>query len=113
MSNEKKQIELSLKEAKNTIKLGDALLRLYKNKDFKMLIEEELFVKEASRLVAARGNPVLTENPVVLAEIDNGIIGIGAMHQFFNKIRVEANQALKAIEDFEQELEALNEEEGA
>lgn len=103
-----KQVELSLKEAKAKVKLGDALLRLQKNRDFKLLIEEGFFIKEASRLVAARGNPVVTENPQTLIEVDNGIIAIGGTQQYFNKIMLEATQAEKAIEDCNQELDILN-----
>lgn len=103
-----KSVELSLKQAKDKVKLGDALLRLQKNRDFKLLVEDGYFIKEASRLVAARGNPNITSTPANLIEIDNGIIAIGSLQQYFNKLMIEADMAEKAIEDCETELEVLN-----
>ena len=43
MSEQIKQLEMSIDEAKELIALGDSIERLYKNKDFKKVILEGYF----------------------------------------------------------------------
>ena len=51
ITTELQQLEANIKDAQHVIKLKKALDNLNKNTDFKLLINEEYFVKEASRLV--------------------------------------------------------------
>ena len=57
------EIEVSLKAAKETVKLGEALLRLEKNRDFNKLIGERYFQQEASRLVGLLADPEIVGTP--------------------------------------------------
>lgn len=102
-------IEVSLKDAKETVGLAEALQRLHKNRDFKKVILEGFFEKEAIRLVHLKGQPeAQTEElqKAIIAQID----AIGSLRGYFGKIFQAGNQASKSINEYEKELEGMLQE---
>lgn len=58
-TNQLKEIEDSIKSARKLVELGDTLERLKSNRDFRAIVLEGYFEKEAIRLVQAKSNPAL------------------------------------------------------
>ena len=104
------EIEVSLKAAKETVKLGEALLRLEKNRDFNKLIGERYFQEEASRLVGLLADPEIVGTATEGAIIRD-MHAISALRYFFMGIKQSAVMAEKAIEDDEETLRELEEQE--
>ena len=110
MSNQIKVIEESIKSAKKLVELADALERLKSNKDFKTIVMEGYFEKEAIRLVQAKSNPALQSAEMqksIITQIDS----IGNLNVYFTTLVQQASIARKSIEQDEAELEELAAEE--
>ena len=108
MNNEQqmKQIEMSLEVAKDNIERAAQLARLSKNVDFIALIHEEYFKEEASRAVMLKSEPnIMGKDEQV--QVDNIILGIGALRQFFIKCMRMGDMAAKALADDEKTREEL------
>jgi hypothetical protein len=99
-------VELTIEDAKRKIELGQALQRLEKNKDFKVLILDNLLKDDAIRqvrLLAAPGLKAPGDGPAVaragvMARIDM----IGELTNFFRWTHQEAAQSKAALEDHEE-----------
>jgi hypothetical protein len=110
MSTQTKAIEASIKEARKLVELGDALERLKSNRDFRTIVMEGYFEKEAIRLVQAKSNPAL-QSPEMQKSIITQIDSIGNLNMFFSTIIQQAAMARKSVEQDEAELEAIAGEE--
>ena len=116
MSEQIKQLEMSIDEAKELIALGESIERLYKNKDFKKVILEGYFKDEAVRLVMSKSNPMLLQGSPTMKsddiqrDLDRMIFSIGFLQQFFFTRLQFAEQAKKALADSESMLEELRNE---
>lgn len=108
MSNEEsvQAIEQSIKRAKAVIEFGKALERLRSNKDFKTVIMDGYFEKEAIRLVHLKAEPSM-QKPESQQSIVSQIDAIGALHMFLNTAMFKADLAGKSIEADEAEREEL------
>lgn len=111
MSQEQIQdIEENIKEARKIVELAECVDRLRKNRDFKQVIQEGYFHKEAVRLVHLKSDPAFQtpeRQKSILLQID----AIGALNQYFDGIYHAARLAGKAIEaDMETRDELLQEE---
>lgn len=112
MDNSKviQDIELNIKQAQALVDTGNALERLRSNRDFKKIINEGYFEKEAIRLVHLKGDPSM-QTPERQESIVKQMDAIGALHQYFNTVFHRAALAEKAIiEDTETRDELLNED---
>lgn len=98
--------EVTIEQAKETIELANALSRLQSNKDFNLVINNGYFVKEASRVVLLKASPTQVDDSDQRM-LNNQIIGIGELRQYFTKIYQAANQAEKAIKDSEADIAEL------
>jgi len=110
MSNQIKVIEESIRSARKLIELADALERLKSNKDFKTIVMEGYFEKEAVRLVQAKSNPALQSAEMqksIITQIDS----IGNLNLFFSTIVQQASMARKSIDHDEAALEEIAAEE--
>jgi len=97
MSNDTVQeIERNIKQAKSLVEVGESLERLRLNKDFKKVILEGFFEKEAIRLVHLKADQNM-QTPDIQRSILGQIDAIGVLHQFFQTTLFKANQANKAI----------------
>lgn len=109
MQNQVQAIEANIKAARKLVELGDAFERLKSNKDFKAIITEGYFEKEAIRLVQAKANPSLQSDDAqrsILTQID----AIGNLNMYFTTIVQQASMAAKSIEQDEAMVEEMREE---
>jgi len=103
------EIDRNIKEARKFVERGAALQRLMSNKDFKALIQEGYFEKEAVRLVHLKADASMQtaeRQASILKQMD----AIGSLSDYFVGIRQQAMLAAKAIEADEETREALAEE---
>jgi hypothetical protein len=99
-TNQIQAIEANIKEARKLVELGDAMERLKGNKDFKTLVMEGYFEKEAIRLVQAKSNPSL-QSPEMQKSILTQIDAIGNLNLYFSTVAQQAAIARKTIEQDE------------
>lgn len=100
-------LENQLKDLKEAVTLGNALTRLRKNKDFKLIFEKELFQDFAAQCVIAKGNPALS-NEKSKAMIDADIAMIGSLYSRLGQMTAMATEAPFRIEQVEAEIERVN-----
>ena len=89
-----KELEANLLAAKEAIELSNALQRLMDNKDFKKVVINGYFSKEAIRLVLLKGKPGYhsdVEQKNIIAKID----AIGNFSNYLDNIEMEAELAIK------------------
>lgn len=98
MSNELKQVELAIDDAKELVATRDAMIRLSKNRDFKKIFEQGYFKEHASRLVCNKALPQL-QGEANQEAIDKGIIAIGETREYIRGLFAMGNEAEKAIVD--------------
>lgn len=99
-------IELSIKQANDAIEKMEALLRLTENKDFKLLVTEGYFEKEASRLVLLRADSNM-QDEAGQSLINKSIDGVGFLRQYFSTIMHFGRMAEKAKVDHEDAREGI------
>ncbi len=104
-----KVLEDNIRESKKLVELGEALERLQSNRDFKKLIMEGFFEKEAIRLVHLKGD-VNMQSAESQKSIINQMDAIGALSQYFFTVRYKAGMAAKAIAYDEETRDELNQE---
>lgn len=97
-------IEQSIKQAKELVDVGAALTRLRSNRDFKRIILDGYFDKEAVRLVHLKADPAM-QSPTSQQAIISAMDAIGNLHQYLMDIDRTADLAQKQIEDGEQARE--------
>ncbi|MGV8863298.1 MAG: hypothetical protein ACOH2T_19290 [Pseudomonas sp.] len=100
--------EVTLEEAKKTVALAESVRRLGKNADFKKVIINGYFKDEAARLVMLLAERMPAEDKQT---IQDSIEGIGQLYQYLLGVEQMGLQALKSIEDHEEELALLRAEE--
>lgn len=107
MSNQQVEaIDRNIKAAKVSVDLGTALERLRGNADFKKVIIDGYFSKEAVRLVHLKSAPdmqVPERQRSILAQIDS----IGALSAYLSLLIHEAAMAGKQIASDEEAREEL------
>lgn len=106
--NDMETIEVSIEEARKVVKRGDAIERLMKNRDFKMIFLDGYFKEEAHRLVSISADPGLKEHH---GEIMGNIHAISRTQQFLQLTSRMADMARQQIEDLQGERELLEEQE--
>jgi len=101
LEEQSKQIEISIEQAEKQVKRAESLEKLFKNRDFKMLIEEG-YLKEypLSQLRQPQ-----TED--IVKELDS----IARFNLWIGSVFALGNQASNAIKQHEQELKYIEEEE--
>lgn len=112
MSQEQIQaIESNIREAKKFVEQGDALERLRANRDFKKVITEGYFEREAIRLVHLKADPNMQSpdsQKSIIAQMD----AIGSLDQYFMAVFAQANMARKAIDSSEEMIDEIRAEDG-
>ena len=101
-----REVEVTLEQCQEQIAQADALERLHKNADFKKIILEDYFEKNAIRTVmmkSAAGH----EGEKEQKNLDNVLIGIGQLGQYFHKIFTFGEGASRAIEEHRATREEL------
>ena len=105
MSNE---ISVTLEEVQEQIKLGEMLDTLHKNRAFRTLILEQYFEKEAYELVKLKAHPM---NEMQKELIDNKMIGISALQNYFRGLYAKAESASDTLKEYEQAQQEMITEE--
>jgi hypothetical protein len=111
MSNQTvEEIERNIKLQKEIIEFGKAVERLQSNRDFRKVVTEGYFEKEAVRLVHLKADPEM-QRPEIQAGIIQAIDAIGNMSQFLRDAVRSAELAAKSVsQDEETRDEILAEE---
>ena len=94
-------IELSIKAAKENIALSKSVQRLQKNRDFKSVVLEGFFEREAVRLVLLKADPAMQsaeDQKAIVQQMD----AIGAFRQYLGACLHLGRMAEKALEDDEE-----------
>lgn len=100
------EIELNIKQAQEFVALGNSLDRLISSRDFKKIILEGYFEKEAIRLVHLKGD-VNMQTAERQASILRQMDSVSGLRDYLEIVSHRANAARKAIEDNESALEEL------
>jgi len=108
-SNEVKEIEMNIKQARELVNLNTALERLEKNRDFKRLIKDEYLHNEAVRLVHLKADSNM-QSEQRQSDVTRDIDAIGSFAQFLNMVGFKAEMAQQAIDACEDTLDTLREE---
>lgn len=110
---EQQQLEnfnISVQQAEHSVSLLDAYERLLQNADFQLLIQETYVKNEAIRLVLLKtANGMETEKEQ--KNIENSMIGISALNQFFNAIVQLGQMSRESLAEFRKEGSELTESE--
>ena len=89
-------IQKNIKEAKSFVDMGAALERLKSNRDFKALILDGYFEKEAIRLVHLKADPSM-QSAASQQSITQQMDAIGAFSQYLDMALRHADQGRKQI----------------
>ena len=108
-ANDVEALEVQIDQARAAVNLNDDLLALQSVPAFQRVINKGYLEEEAIRLVRAKADPML-RSPEEQAELDNAIIGIGQLVQYFRKISAIANTMERTIKEAEKELELAHQE---
>lgn len=110
-NNQLAQVNVNIDDAKEMIKLADALERLYDNKDFNAVITVGYFKEEAHRAVLMRADPAMSsdENQKQMNDI---ITSIGGLYGYLHKVFQMGGQSRAGLEAHEQTKEDILQEQG-
>ena len=106
LEQELEMISDSIKARKQNVALGEALIRLFKNRDFKLVILEHFMKEEAVRTVKLMAAPEC-QNPAIQESMQKTLIAIGQLDQFMRITLQLADQAKMGIADDETEYESI------
>lgn len=107
--HEVETIELSMEEARKTIKLGETAKSLSQNSAFKSIIMEGYFVEEASRLAILSSDPNISDT--ARAGVMRDLAGIGALKRYLHTKTQMGEIAARALAEAEEELAMVRAEE--
>jgi len=96
------EVELSMEQVKESIALQAALARLSENEDFIAVITKGFFNEEAERVVGALADPAMIVNEPGMKMLENIIITIGGLRQYFIKLQQQGNMSSQALEELQQ-----------
>lgn len=99
--NDLHEVELQIEDARKMVKRGEALDRLFYNKDFQEVILEQYFREEPIRLVHLKSDPEMgreDRQAYVLGAID----AIGHFRTFLDRLGQEGDRAKTALAEAEE-----------
>ena len=95
------EIENRIRSSKELVDFSKSVERLNTNRDFKKVILEGYFEKEAIRLVRVKAEPAM-QNPASQAHIISAMDAIGNLYQYLMDATRTGDLALKDIADNEE-----------
>lgn len=101
MQTQPKTLEVTLEEVKEKIAKAELLEQLHRSPSFKKLILKDYFEVKAQGLVQLTALPQDERQKTI---INNGMIGISALQQYFHSIYREAEHAAGELEEYEAAL---------
>lgn len=102
-------LEEFIDEQQVRIKDAEALERLLRNRDFKRIVDNGLFNKEATRLVMLKADPD-NQDDYRQTEILKGIDSIGYLRNHFNAITALGGQAKLRTDESRQAIAEIRSE---
>lgn len=102
--NDLQMIELSIQEAEKNVEKAKRLQKLLSNRDFKEVILDGYFEKEAARLASALGDPTLAAHR---SEIISSIDGIGRLQAYFRTVEQIGKMSTQAITEGREALDEI------
>lgn len=103
------QMEKTIADIKDAIKLRDLVLRLDNNPDFKRLINDEFLVKECARYAQNSANPAL--GAVERADSLGIAQAAGHLKRFLSVTIQKGNHAASQLPEYESALDEMRGEE--
>lgn len=103
------EVTLSLEEAKKLVAFGEAISRLEKNKDYRLVFADGYFRDEAARLTMLSAERNLTQDQ--RDNVLHSIRSIGELGVFLRMRVTQAEMAKTAIGDAEEFLEQVHQQE--
>ena len=100
------QLEANIRESRKILKRGEALERLYSNRDFKEVILSGYMEKEAIRLVHLRSDPAM-QSPMMQESIIKQIDSVANLGDYFRTVAHKAMVAEKGIASDEETREEI------
>lgn len=110
MTSEIQQLEHEIQNSKKAVELGNALERLFNNRDFKNIVLKGYMEQEAVRLVHLKASPEM-DSPAKQAAIVRDIDAIGTLSGYFKEIQRQADLGKKNITFSEEAIESIRAEE--
>lgn len=104
------EIEKNIQQSRVIVDVGNSLERLQDNRDFRKVVMEGYFQREAIRLVHLKADPSM-QTAAMQASIVSQMDAIGALNQYFETIFHQAALATKAIAADEETIAELAAEE--
>lgn len=106
LEDQLESIEISIDAAKKNIERGKMLDKLREYPEFKSLVLEGYFEREASRLVLLKADPSM-QGKEHQEQIIKNIDAIGFLRQYFNTIYRIAEMSSRALKNDEETREEL------
>lgn len=104
--------ELSRKEAEHHVKLRDAVRKLEKNPQFKLLIMTQFLEKYPLELVYQRCYASTQSNETRLKSVNDKITGVGEFREWMSTTIAQGNAAEEALRNADRQTELDDEEDG-
>ena len=105
-ANDAIDLQIEIDDHKKKIKLAEALARLEKNKDYKLVIEHEFMTQEPLRLVGLLSD-LNMQNEYHQRGLNMDLRAGSALQSFFRLIRRTAGEAESALAHSEEQLAQL------
>lgn len=107
-----RNIDIEIKEAKKAIALKDAILKLEKNRDFKLVFTDMYFSEWATNLVLQRGLPEMRTNEELMEANTRKIDAVGELSGFIRNVKAMGYREEDGLSEKEDTRAAILSEEG-
>lgn len=102
-----RNIDAEIQGHKDAIKLGEALVRLEKNRDFKAVFGEAYFKTFANNLVLQRAMPEMRSRPEMIEANTRKIDAVSEVQHFLRGVHAMASNSTMALPESEQTREDI------
>jgi hypothetical protein len=87
MQHEVRNIDIEIEQAKKSIALRDALVRLEKNRDFRKVVTEGFLKEFALNTIAVRGRPEFRNSEALMESNTRKLDAMGELHEYFRNVK--------------------------
>lgn len=105
-----RNIDTEIQDHKDAIKLGEALKRLEKNRDFKAVFEAAYFQKFANNLVLQRAMPEMRSRPEMIEANTRKLDAVSEVQHFMRGVHAMAAHSAVALPESEETRQAIIDE---
>lgn len=97
---QEREIQLTVEQCKEEVALRDAVRRLSKNEDFKLIYSEHFLRRFATDQLLARNSPEVLGNPTAALKNQRNIDGFGVFNEFMHMLVVFGNTAEETLKGY-------------